>query len=36
MGSARLRIVIPGGTGQLGRTLTGYFSGRGDRVTVLA
>jgi uncharacterized protein (TIGR01777 family) len=35
MGSATLRIVIPGGTGQLGRTLTRYFSARGDRVTVL-
>lgn len=35
MGVSTLRIVIPEGAGQLGRTLTRYLSGRGDRVTVL-
>jgi uncharacterized protein len=30
-----LRIVIPGGNGQLGRLLVHHFSGRGDSVTVL-
>lgn len=29
-------LVIPGGSGFLGRTLAAHFSGRGDRVTVLA
>jgi uncharacterized protein len=32
---ASLQIVIPGGTGQLGGILAGYFSIRGDRVTIL-
>lgn len=30
-----LRIVIPGGSGQVGRTLAGYFQERGHHVTVL-
>ena len=30
-----LRIVIPGGTGQIGRILTRHFSGLGHHVTVL-
>jgi uncharacterized protein len=30
-----LQIVIPGGTGQLGRILAAHFSNRGDRVTIL-
>lgn len=33
--SAR-RIVIPGGTGQVGQMLADYFHRRGDRVTVIA
>jgi uncharacterized protein (TIGR01777 family) len=33
--SKALRIVIPGGTGQLGRILTRHFSGLGHHVTVL-
>jgi len=31
-----LRIVIPGGTGQIGRLLTNYFHAAGDDVTVIA
>lgn len=31
----RLRIVIPGGSGQIGRALAAYFQRRGHRVTVL-
>jgi hypothetical protein len=30
-----LRIVIPGGSGQVGRVLARHFQRRGDRVTVL-
>jgi uncharacterized protein len=30
-----LRIVIPGGSGQVGRVLANYFQERGDHVTVL-
>jgi uncharacterized protein len=30
-----LRIVIPGGSGQVGRMLAGYFQGHGHHVTVL-
>jgi uncharacterized protein len=30
-----LRVVIPGGSGQVGRLLAGYFQERGHRVTVL-
>jgi len=33
--SKGLRIVIPGGTGQIGRILTRHFSGLGHHVTVL-
>jgi uncharacterized protein (TIGR01777 family) len=33
--SKALRIVIPGGTGQLGRIVTRHFSGLGHHVTVL-
>src|SRR5260370_14477865 len=33
--SKALRIVIPGGTGQLGRILTRHFPGLGHHVTVL-
>jgi uncharacterized protein (TIGR01777 family) len=33
---APLRIVIPGGSGQVGRILTRHFHERGDLVTVLA
>ena len=31
----QLRIVIPGGSGQIGSALARYFQGRGHRVTVL-
>ncbi|HEY6306187.1 MAG TPA: TIGR01777 family oxidoreductase [Candidatus Angelobacter sp.] len=34
--SAPLRIVIPGGTGQVGRVLAGHFHTQGHAVTVLA
>jgi uncharacterized protein len=33
---ARLRIVIPGGSGQVGQILARHFHGRGHEVTVLA
>jgi len=33
--SRRLRIVIPGGSGQVGRLLAAYFQERGHHVTVL-
>src|SRR6202022_4873779 len=33
---AALRIVIPGGTGQIGRLLTRHFYAAGDDVTVIA
>ena len=35
MASRPLRIVIPGGSGQVGRLLAGYFQERGHHVTVL-
>lgn len=35
MNPARLRIVIPGGSGQVGRVLAAYFQERGHLVTVL-
>ena len=35
MNPARLRIVIPGGSGQVGRVLAAYFQERGHHVTVL-
>jgi uncharacterized protein len=34
--SPRLRIVIPGGTGQVGRVLAGHFHAQGHAVTVLS
>jgi len=35
MNGGALRIVIPGGSGQVGRLLAGYFQERGHHVTVL-
>jgi uncharacterized protein (TIGR01777 family) len=35
LGSEPLRIVLPGGSGQVGRVLARYFQERGHRVTVL-
>lgn len=35
MATRPLRIVIPGGSGQVGRMLAGYFQERGHHVTVL-
>jgi len=35
LGQRALRIVIPGGSGQVGRMLAGYFQQRGHHVTVL-
>lgn len=35
-GSSRLHIVIPGGTGQVGRVLARHFHAQGHAVTVLA
>jgi uncharacterized protein len=35
METRRLRIVIPGGSGQVGRVLAAYFQERGHHVTVL-
>jgi uncharacterized protein (TIGR01777 family) len=35
MEARRLRIVIPGGSGQVGRVLAAYFQERGHHVTVL-
>src|SRR5689334_12164493 len=35
MPSSRLRIVIPGGSGQVGTVLARYFHARGDAVTVI-
>lgn len=35
METRRLRIVIPGGSGQVGRVLAAYFQGHGHHVTVL-
>lgn len=35
MNARRLRIVIPGGSGQVGRLLAAYFQERGHHVTVL-
>ena len=35
MPQRRLRIVLPGGSGQVGRMLAGYFQERGHHVTVL-
>ena len=35
MNATRLRIVIPGGSGQLGRVLAQFFQARGHHVTVL-